>query len=182
MALAKLFQAAKVKSLNPHGLTSSRSGSGGQAGLSVRTVTAKAKKGKGPLPIAPCAHCGETFEVSGWPETNALPNQIEGPAAVSTVPNGNWLWFCPPCVLDQGAELIDKKVQVWWQDDARYYQGVVRAYDAASERHCVLYDDREWEFINLGTEPVLLSHDKIKAKVASSSSSSSKPSGKSGRK
>lgn len=166
MALAKLFQAAKLKSLNPHGLTSSRSG--GQAGLTVKAVGARAKKGKGPVPIAPCAHCDETFEVTGWPESVALPKQYEGPAASSTVPSGDWQWMCPSCVLEQGAGLIDKKVQVWWRDDAQYYQGVVRAYDAASERHCVLYDDREWEFINLGTEPVLLSQGKIKAGSVSS--------------
>lgn len=136
----------------------------------------KAKKGKGTLPVAPCAHCREVFEVTGWPESTALPNQSEGPAAVSTVPSGDWQWLCPPCVLKQGAELIDKKVQVWWQDDEQYYSGVVQAYDAASERHCVLYDDREWEFINLGTEPVLLSSNKIKANATSL-----KENGKSGR-
>lgn len=174
LALSRLFQTLKAKSVNPQGLRSSRGG--GQAGITVKPVSGRAKKTKADLPVAPCAHCEETFEVVGWPDSVALPKQVDGPTSTTAVPSGDWQWVCPQCVLDKGAELIDKKVQVWWQDDAQYYQGVVRAYDAVSQRHCVLYDDRQWEYINLGTEPVLLSQSKIK-----NSSVTSKQSGKSGR-
>ena len=44
---------------------------------------------------------------------------------------------------------------MWWKDDAQYYCGSVNAFDSVSGKHRVLYDDDEWEFIDLGVEPVL---------------------------
>lgn len=52
-------------------------------------------------------------------------------------------------------DLLHRRVLVWWKDDRCCYGGVVEAYDPYSRRHLVLYDDGEWEFIDLACEPVL---------------------------
>ena len=52
-------------------------------------------------------------------------------------------------------ELLNRSVLVWWQDDGCCYHGIVNAYDPSSQRHRVLYDDGEWEFIDLASEPVV---------------------------
>jgi len=54
-----------------------------------------------------------------------------------------------------GHELLHRRVLVWWHDDSCCYGGLVEAYDPFSRRHRVLYDDGEWEFIDLANEPVL---------------------------
>jgi len=52
--------------------------------------------------------------------------------------------------------LIDERVQVWWDDDLTAYFGVINAFDKNSQCHRILYDDLEWEFINLGAEPLYI--------------------------
>lgn len=52
-------------------------------------------------------------------------------------------------------EFLDRQVLVWWHDDDCCYRGTVSAYDPISRRHRVLYDDGEWEFIDLAVESVL---------------------------
>jgi hypothetical protein len=65
--------------------------------------------------------------------------------------------MCPSCIQLQGPSLVNTRAKVWWADDKQFYCGTLRAYDHLSARHCILYDDNQWEFINLGVEPVLLS-------------------------
>jgi hypothetical protein len=66
-----------------------------------------------------------------------------------------WGWYCTDCLQQKGPELIGWKVLVWWPDDSELYQGVINAYDEASKRHRVLYEDNEWEFIAVDVEPLL---------------------------
>lgn len=55
----------------------------------------------------------------------------------------------------QDHPLLHRRVFVWWSDDRVAYGGELNAYDPFSRRHRVLYDDGEWEFIDLCDEPVL---------------------------
>ena len=66
-------------------------------------------------------------------------------------------WLCPTCAHSEtiGDQVVGRAVKVWWKDDAQFYCGSVNAYDSVSGKHRVLYDDDEWEFIDLGVEPVL---------------------------
>ncbi len=66
-------------------------------------------------------------------------------------------WFCPDCVEYLKSELIGLYVLVWWADDKALYGGKIDAYDFNSSRHRVVYDDGEWEFLNLIAEPVVMS-------------------------
>ena len=42
---------------------------------------------------------------------------------------------------DQGAELVGKFVEVWWEGDAAYYIGEVTEYDEVLGEHTVIYVD-----------------------------------------
>jgi hypothetical protein len=53
-------------------------------------------------------------------------------------------------------ELQGRELKVWWHDDATSYRGRVTSFDRASMCPCVLYDDMEWEFVNLAVEPYAL--------------------------
>lgn len=67
----------------------------------------------------------------------------------------NWKWICGSCISKLGGDLVGRKVKIWWVDDYKSYSGSLNAMDEISRCHCVLYDDQEWEFINLSVEPVL---------------------------
>lgn len=64
-----------------------------------------------------------------------------------------WKWVCGSCVELLGAQLVGADVLVWWHDDKIPYRGTVDAYDDVSMCHRVLYEDGEWEFVNLTIEP-----------------------------
>ncbi|KAJ1425445.1 hypothetical protein B484DRAFT_480317 [Ochromonadaceae sp. CCMP2298] len=70
---------------------------------------------------------------------------------------GDWSWLCGACVHTVGPQLLDADVLVWWHDDRRPYAGRVDAFDATSRCHRVLYEDGEWEFVNLAAEPAAFS-------------------------
>lgn len=74
-------------------------------------------------------------------------------ATPRTALNKPWSWLCPQCVQELGNALIGVDVTVWWHDDAQCYRGVIDAFDEASQCHRVLYEDNEWEFVNLAIEP-----------------------------
>jgi hypothetical protein len=38
---------------------------------------------------------------------------------------------------------VGRRVGVWWADDKRYYNGVVKDYKASNGKHQVVYDDGE---------------------------------------
>ena len=92
------------------------------------------------------------FELVGWPADFPLPSPPNPPSSTS------WHWLCPLCIQAEPLDLVGRAAKVWWMDDEQYYTGELVAYDAGSGRHCVSYEDGEWEFLNLGIEPVLLSN------------------------
>ncbi|XP_010243945.1 PREDICTED: sister chromatid cohesion protein PDS5 homolog A-like isoform X2 [Nelumbo nucifera] len=64
---------------------------------------------------------------------------------------------------DHGANLIGKRIKVWWPLDKQFYEGVVQSYDQGKKKHVILYDDGDmevlllkkerWELINKGYQP-----------------------------
>ena len=81
---------------------------------------------------------------------NELPSKIAAPPVMK------WVWICPSCTVDRGVELLGREVQVWWNDDYCAYSGQVNAFDAMSDCHRVLYQDSEWEFVELSRETYLI--------------------------
>ena len=63
--------------------------------------------------------------------------------------------MCSECITTQNNQLLKQQIQIWWLDDQQFYHGVIQGYDAISQRHCVLYDDKQWEYLSLTTEPAL---------------------------
>ena len=50
-------------------------------------------------------------------------------------------WICPACLHGCGSlQVLGRGVQVWWVDDARYYNGTINAYDVPSGKHRVSMD------------------------------------------
>ena len=64
-----------------------------------------------------------------------------------------WRWLCGSCVEVLGAQLVGADVLVWWHDDKQAYPGTIDAFDEVSLCHRVLYQDGDWEFVNLTVEP-----------------------------
>ena len=65
---------------------------------------------------------------------------------------------CAPLRLEAtaGADLVGRRVVVWWSLDAAWYPGCIEAFAVRSKKHTVLYDDGEKETISLikGASPV----------------------------
>lgn len=53
-------------------------------------------------------------------------------------------------VLD--GSLIGSRIKVWWPDDKKFYNGVVKKFDANSKKHKVVYDDGDIEILLLKDE------------------------------
>ncbi|XP_010537875.1 PREDICTED: uncharacterized protein LOC104812429 isoform X2 [Tarenaya hassleriana] len=51
-----------------------------------------------------------------------------------------------------GAELVGKRIKVWWPLDKTFYEGVINSYDDQQKKHLVLYADGENEMLNLEEE------------------------------
>mgnify|MGYP003386739898 CR=1 FL=1 len=64
-------------------------------------------------------------------------------------------YLCPHCISTLGSVLIQQSIAVYWSDDDTFYYGVIDAYDANSNTHRILYEDNEWEFVQLKQEIVL---------------------------
>ena len=99
------------------------------------------------------------YSVEGWPsgtEPAADKNKSKSKKGGKN-DGGAYDWLCPACAHSGvvGEQVVGRAVKVWWKDDAQFYCGTVNAYDTASGKHRVLYDDGEWEFIDIGVEPVL---------------------------
>ncbi|KAM7254140.1 hypothetical protein ACFE04_031822 [Oxalis oulophora] len=67
--------------------------------------------------------------------------------------------------LGLGAELIGKRIKVWWPMDKIYYEGVVNSYDDTEKRHTVLYTDDAEEILNLKTERWKLIDDDVSPSI-----------------
>jgi hypothetical protein len=71
-----------------------------------------------------------------------------------------WHWICSDCLTVQGKQLLQQEIQVWWLDDYCVYYGTVDAFDEISSSHRVLYQDEEWEFLDLSSQAFLISYHK----------------------
>jgi hypothetical protein len=89
---------------------------------------------------------------NGTPRDRVVAEQ-DGDSVQTEAVGEPWSWLCGQCVQDLGPALIGADVTVWWHDDKQCYRGAIDAYDAASQCHRVLYEDNEWEFVNLAIEP-----------------------------
>uniref|UniRef100_A0ACD5UBS9 Uncharacterized protein n=1 Tax=Avena sativa TaxID=4498 RepID=A0ACD5UBS9_AVESA len=53
-------------------------------------------------------------------------------------------------VLDES--LVGSRIKVWWPDDKKFYNGVVKSFKASSKKHKVVYDDGDIEQLELEKE------------------------------
>ena len=152
------------------------------------------------------------YEIDRWPDDQPLPlgpvpaepsqdsSQSSSSSKSSTKstkrkypePTVSYHWLCPHCLQQAPDRLLTRPVKVWWPDDKLFYPGRISAYDAFSKRHCVEYEDGQWEFIRLHSELVILSgatadkgngvadHKSTTAAALTSSSSQSSNSSSSG--
>ncbi|MCO5560048.1 hypothetical protein L7F22_013654 [Adiantum nelumboides] len=51
-----------------------------------------------------------------------------------------------------GKELLNKRVQVYWPMDKRFYRGTIRSYNSVKKLHDVVYDDGDKETLDLRKE------------------------------
>ncbi|KAJ8899053.1 hypothetical protein K2173_010206 [Erythroxylum novogranatense] len=57
-------------------------------------------------------------------------------------------------VKPYGAEVVEKRIRIYWPLDKCWYEGCVKSYDKKSGKHLVLYDDCEEENLDLGKEKI----------------------------
>ena len=137
-----------------------------------------------PLPLGPVP--AEPSQDSSQSSSSSSKSSAKSTKRKQTEPTVSYHWLCPHCLQQAPDRLLTRPVKVWWPDDKLFYPGRISAYDAFSKRHCVEYEDGQWEFIRLPSELVLLSgvtSDKGTGQtshksttVAASTSSSSQPS------
>lgn len=53
-----------------------------------------------------------------------------------------------------GAEVVDRRIKVYWPLDKCWYEGSVKSFDKISGKHLVQYDDSEEEMLDLSVEKV----------------------------
>jgi len=53
-------------------------------------------------------------------------------------------------VLDES--LVGSRIKVWWPDDKKFYNGVVKSFKASTKKHKVVYDDGDIEQLELEKE------------------------------
>ncbi|CAI9105506.1 OLC1v1004437C1 [Oldenlandia corymbosa var. corymbosa] len=53
-----------------------------------------------------------------------------------------------------GAEVVGRRIRVYWPLDKSWYEGCVKRFDEVSGKHLVLYDDAEEEMLNLSNERI----------------------------
>lgn len=51
-----------------------------------------------------------------------------------------------------GEEIIGTRIRVWWPLDKVFYEGAISAFDPEKKRHQIIYDDGEFEILNLRKE------------------------------
>jgi hypothetical protein len=123
-----------------------------------------------------CWHCSREWEVHNWPDAFEVPTPLslpsknaeepvvrksrrstphEGP--VLSTPDVAGGWYCQHCVVESATEIVaeNRRVQVWWRGDGCAYVGHVQAYEPQAQCFQILYEDDEWEFVNMAWEPYL---------------------------
>ncbi|KAL3648107.1 hypothetical protein CASFOL_009075 [Castilleja foliolosa] len=64
-----------------------------------------------------------------------------------------------------GADVIDRRIRVYWPLDKSWYEGCVKSFDKPSGKHSVQYDDGEEEMINLSLEKIEWIEEPAKKKL-----------------
>lgn len=114
------------------------------------------------------ASSATTSSASSASRTSSDIQEVAEPYNIAALAEASW-----------NHEILDRQVLVWWQDDDCCYRGTVSAYDPISRRHRVLYDDGEWEFIDLAVESVLYVSNRVENADTNRSSNSRSSSNKS---
>ncbi|KAI5067093.1 hypothetical protein GOP47_0017621 [Adiantum capillus-veneris] len=79
-----------------------------------------------------------------------------------------------------GKELLNKRVQVYWPMDKRFYQGTIRSFNPVKKLHEVIYDDGDKETLDLRKERwELLEEDELSTEESPSAAKVSKRSSQS---
>lgn len=66
--------------------------------------------------------------------------------------DSTWQWICSECIPAIESKLIDCSVQIYWTSYSKYFRGSIDALDLVSHEHRVLYEDGEWEYVQLAKE------------------------------
>ncbi|KAJ8899067.1 hypothetical protein K2173_010220 [Erythroxylum novogranatense] len=84
------------------------------------------------------------------------PSPIEKPLLViDQTPSPSQSASTPgAAVKPYGAEVVEKRIRIYWPLDKCWYEGCVKSYDKKSGKHLVLYDDCEEENLDLGKEKI----------------------------
>ncbi|KAI3449400.1 hypothetical protein Pfo_006065 [Paulownia fortunei] len=64
-----------------------------------------------------------------------------------------------------GAEVVDRRIRVYWPLDKSWYDGCVKSFDKISGKHLVQYDDAEEEMLNLLEEKIEWIEEPAKKKL-----------------
>lgn len=64
-----------------------------------------------------------------------------------------------------GAEVVDRRIKVYWPLDKCWYEGSVKSFDKISGKHLVQYDDAEEEMLNLSVEKIEWIEEPAKKKL-----------------
>lgn len=64
-----------------------------------------------------------------------------------------------------GAEVVDRRVKVYWPLDKSWYEGVVKSFDEVSGKHLVQYEDAEEERLDLSVEKIEWIEEPAKKKL-----------------
>ncbi|KAL0371530.1 UNVERIFIED_CONTAM: DNA mismatch repair protein MSH6 [Sesamum angustifolium] len=64
-----------------------------------------------------------------------------------------------------GAEVVDRRIRVYWPLDKSWYEGCVKSFDKISGKHLVQYDDAEEELLNLLEEKIQWIEEPAKKKL-----------------
>ena len=57
----------------------------------------------------------------------------------------------PQVVKGPGAEVVGRRLKVWWPKDSAWYAGTITAFNGRT-KHTITYDDGETEVLNLSKE------------------------------
>ncbi|KAH6813900.1 MUTS-like protein 6 [Perilla frutescens var. frutescens] len=64
-----------------------------------------------------------------------------------------------------GADVVDRRIRVYWPLDKSWYEGLVKSFDEISGKHLVQYDDAEEESLNLSVEKIEWIEEPAKKKL-----------------
>ena len=77
----------------------------------------------------------------------AAPAKRKRPAAAPSAPT-------PAAPGAEGAAILGRRVEAWWDEYKCYFPGVLESYDQATGQHTIRYDDKEFELVTLPEDTV----------------------------